>query len=369
LVNVKEKFRFTNEIVNKGNTLTIATNNAGEISFCSKTITTILGYTPEEVMGMGFWKLTEDPEFIGDKYYDNYVDEQLYVRKLKCKNGTYKYIQWRDKKHNDNLTIGIGNDITNEINIQNKYRDLIQNATDLIYELDQNGNFTFINDFTIKTLGYSSEEVVNRNYLEFIRKDFVEKMIDFYHYLPENDNDFTIIEIPLLKKNGEEIWISQKVVIRKNDLGEIIGYSGLARDITDIKNIEIEKKKQQKKIRQYNIAIKKLSTKNFCKNENLDSIIGIIIKDAAKLSNINRVSFWKHKEDKLICTKIYELDDNKFGDSIILKKENYPKYFEYIKNEVLIIADDVYSNPAIVEFIPDYFLKYEIKSLLEIPFF
>ena len=369
MVNVKEKFRFTNEIVNKGNTLTIATNNAGEISFCSKTITTILGYTPEEVMGMGFWKLTEDPEFIGDKYYDNYVDEQLYVRKLKCKNGTYKYIQWRDKKHNDNLTIGIGNDITNEINIQNKYRDLIQNATDLIYELDQNGNFTFINDFTIKTLGYSSEEVVNRNYLEFIRKDFVEKMIDFYHYLPENDNDFTIIEIPLLKKNGEEIWISQKVVIRKNDLGEIIGYSGLARDITDIKNIEIEKKKQQKKIRQYNIAIKKLSTKNFCKNENLDSIIGIIIKDAAKFSNINRVSFWKHKEDKLICTKIYELDDNKFGDSIILKKENYPKYFEYIKNEVLIIADDVYSNPAIVEFIPDYFLKYEIKSLLEIPFF
>ena len=369
LVNVKEKFRFTNEIVNKGNTLTIATNNAGEISFCSKTITTILGYTPEEVMGMGFWRLTEDPEFIGDKYYDNYVDEQLYVRKLKCKNGTYKYIQWRDKKHNDNLTIGIGIDITNEINIQNKYRDLIQNATDLIYELDKNGNFTFINDFTIKTLGYSSEEAVNRNFSEFIRKDFVKKMIDFYHYLPENDNDFTIIEIPLLKKNGEEIWISQKVVIRKNDLGKIIGYSGLARDITTIKNNEIEKEKQQKKIRQYNIAIKKLSTKNFCKNENLDSIIGTIIKDAAKFSNINRVSFWKYKEDKLICKKIYELDDNKFGDSIILKKENYPKYFEYIKKEVPIIADDVYINPVIVEFIPDYFLKYNIKSLLEIPFF
>ncbi|MBP6551413.1 MAG: PAS domain S-box protein, partial [Flavobacterium sp.] len=91
LLNVKDKFRFSDEIVNKGNALIIATNNAGEISFCSETITSILGYTTKEVMGMGFWKLTEDPEFIGEEYHDNYVDERLYVRKLKCKNGSYKY--------------------------------------------------------------------------------------------------------------------------------------------------------------------------------------------------------------------------------------------------------------------------------------
>jgi len=369
LLNVKDKFRFTNEIVNKGNTLIIATNNAGEISFCSKTITSILGYSTEEVMGMGFWKLTEDPEFIGNKYHDDYVDERLYVRKLKCKNGTYKYIQWRDKKHNENLTIGIGNDITNEINLQNQYRNLIQNATDLIFEVDINGNFTFINDFTIKTLGYSSEEALTRNYSEFIRNDYAKNMMHFYQNIPEKDNDFTTVEIPLIKKNGEEIWISQKVVIRRNDFGEIIGYSGLARDITTLKNLETENQKRQEKIEQYSTAIKKLSTKNFCKNENLDRIIGIIIKDAAKVSNIDRVSFWKYKEDKIICKKIYELDNQKFGNNIILKKENHPKYFESIKNEVLIIANDVYNNPVTTEFIADYFLKYDIKSMLEIPIF
>lgn len=369
LLNVKEKFRFTNEIVNKGNTLTIASNNAGEISFCSKTITAILGYTPEEVMGMGFWKLTEDAEFMGEKYHENYVDERLYVRKLKCKNGSYKYIQWRDKKHNANLTIGIGNDITNEINIQNKYRDLIQNATDLIFELDKFGNFTFINDFTIKTLGYSSEEALNRNFSEFIRTDYVKNMIDFYHYLPENDSDFTIIEIPLLKKNGEEIWISQKVVIRRDDLGEIIGYSGLARDITNLKNNETENLKKQKKIDQYNTAIKNLYTKNFSIHKDLDSIIGTIIKDAAKVSNINRVSFWKYKDNKIVCKKLYELDKNEFGRNTTLNKENHPIYFESIKNEILIIANDVFNKPEIAEFVDDYFLKYDIKSMLEIPIF
>ena len=369
LLNVKDKFKFTNEIVNKGNALIIATNNAGEISFCSKTISSILGYSPEEVMGMGFWKLTEDSEFIGDKYHENYVDERLYVRKLKCKNGTYKYIQWRDKKHNDNLTIGIGNDITNEINLENQYRNLIQNATDLIFEVDIFGNFTFINDFTIKTLGYSSEEALTRNYSEFIRNDYAKNMMDFYTHLPEKDNDFTTVEIPLIKKNGEEIWISQKVVIRRNDFGEIIGYSGLARDITTLKNLEIENQNRQEKIRQYSAAIKEISTKNFCKHKNLDSIIGTIIKNAAKTSNINRVSFWKYKEDKIVSKKIYELDNKKFGDNIVFKKENHPKFFESIKNEVLIVANDVYNNSVIVEFIPDYFLKYDIKSMLEIPLF
>lgn len=369
LINIKDKFRFTNEIVNKGDTLTIATNNAGEITFCSKTITSILGYTPEEVMGMGFWKLTEDPEFIGKDYHNSTINELSYVRKLKCKNGTYKFIQWRDKKHTENLTIGIGSDITNEINIQNKYRNLIQNATDLIFELDHNGNFTFINDFTIKSLGYNTEEALNRNFSEFIRKDYVKKVIDFYHHLPENNNDFTIIEIPLVKKNREEIWISQKVVIRRNDLDEIIGYSGLARDITALKKNEAENQKRSEKIEKYNTAIKNLSTKNYTKDQNLDSIIGAIIETAAKATDFNRVSFWKYNIDKIICKKLYELDSSKFGEKIILKKEDYPIYFEYIKNETQIVVLDVYENRDTAEFVNDYFLKYDIKSLLKIPLF
>lgn len=369
LLNVKEKFKFTNEIVNKGNTLTIATNNAGEIFFCSDTITSILGYTPEEVMGMEFWRLTEDPEFIGIQYHDNYIDERLYVRKLKCKNGTYKFIQWKDKKHNANLTIGIGNDITNEINLQNQYRDLIQNATDLIYETDVDGNFTFVNDFAIKTLGYNPDEYLSMNYSEFIRKDYVKNMIDFYQNLPERQNDFNTVEFPLIKKNGEELWISQKVAVRRNDLGEITGYSGFARDITTLKNIEIEKQTQQSKIDQYNAVIENLSSKNFSKYENLNDTIGSIIKAAAKTSNIDRVSFWKYTNDKIVCKKLYQLDENIFGKKITLKKENYPLYFEFLKSESQIVATDVYEKWKDTEFVTDYFIKYNIKSMLDIPIY
>ncbi|MBC7523942.1 MAG: hypothetical protein H7239_05840 [Flavobacterium sp.] len=53
-VKTRNKFLFANEIVNKGNILTIATNKKGELSFCSDQITELLGYTKEEVMGLGF---------------------------------------------------------------------------------------------------------------------------------------------------------------------------------------------------------------------------------------------------------------------------------------------------------------------------
>jgi PAS domain S-box-containing protein len=369
LLNIKDKFRFTDEIVNNGNSLTIATNPIGEITFCSETIVSILGYSPEEVMGLNFWKLTENPEFNTGKLYQNHIDETLHIRKLKCKNGQYKYIQWKNKRHSKNLIIRIGNDITNEVNLQNHYRDLIQNATDIIFEIDAEGNFTFINDFAIKTLGYSSAEALKKNFSELIRKDSVTNITDFYKNLPENDNEFRAVEIPLIKKDGQEMWISQKVSIRKNELNKIIGYSGIARDITVLKNIEIENLKRQSKIQEYNTAIKNLSTTNFSKYENLESIVETIIKAAAKASNIDRISYWKYSKTKIICKKLYLLDDNKFGKKIIFKKEKYPKYFESIKNGTQIVANDVFNKPEASEFVKDYFLKHKIKSILDIPIF
>ena len=93
LLNKKDNFRFTNEIVHKGNSLIIACNKKGELIFCSESITEILGYLNDEVLGTGFWDLTEDPDFIGDAFYTNYTDDTVYTRKLKCKNGEYRYIQ------------------------------------------------------------------------------------------------------------------------------------------------------------------------------------------------------------------------------------------------------------------------------------
>ncbi|MFE3848687.1 PAS domain S-box protein [Flavobacterium sp. LB3P45] len=367
-LNIKDKFRFNDQIINKGNSLILATNRKGEVVFCSETITSILGYSIPEVMGLGYWQYTEDKEFVAENYHLNFNDDQSFIRKLKCKNGEYKYIQWKDKKFSDDLIIGIGQDVTNEIYIQNQYKNLIQSATDIIYEVDQNGNFTFINDFTSKTLKYKENEILTRNYSEFIREDYIHKMMQFYQNLEEKENDFPTIEIPLVKKNGEIVWISQKVIIRRNDFNQIIGYSGIARDITKFKDIETENRIRAEKNNEYNKTIKKLSTTNFNNFQSLQDCLKLIIKASAKASKCNYVSYWKYTEDKISCEILYDLDSGKYGVGNVLNKEKFKIYFESIKSKKQISAPDVFNEFEVSEF-KEYFLKKGIKSLLDIPIF
>ena len=368
-LSINDKIRFSNEIVNKGNSLIMASNKKGEIVFCSETVKPILGYSIDDVMGMGYWKLTEKPGFIEKNYKPDFIDDKIYVRKLKCKNGEYKHIQWKDKKFSDDLIIGIGQDVTNEVLIQNQYKNLIQSATDIIYEVDEHGNFTFINEFTVKTIGYEEKEILNRNFLEFIKTDYVDEMMRFYQNLEENLLDFPIIEIPLSKKCGEVLWLSQKVIIRRNELGKIIGYSGIARDITELKNIENENKIRQEKNEKYNNTIKELSNTNFGNTDNLETSLKIIIEATAKAANCTWFSYWKYTEAIISCEVLYNLDTDEYKKGTILEKEKFPIYFESIKSKKQICAPDVYNKSEIAEFTDNYFIENDIKSLLDIPLF
>jgi len=369
LLNNRDNFRFASEIVHKGNSLTIACNKKGEILFCSETVTPILGYLPEEVMGLNFWELTQDSEFLEKLNPIKNQENKLYIRKLKSGHGEFKYIQWKDKKFSDDLIISIGQDVTEQIIVQDQYKNLIQTATDIIFEIDAEGHFTFINEFGFSILGYSKKEIIQKHYSNFIHEHYIKSAVDFYENLVLNENNYPIIEIPILKKNGEEIWVSQKIIVRRNDLGITTGFSGIARDITEKKNIENEKKRRLKKIEAYNNSTKKLSTTDFSKYDKLNTVIDLIIKEAATISNANRVSFWKYHKDLITCKNLYSLDNQNLNDKNILNKESYPIYFETLSNKAIINAPDVFNKLETSEFEKIYFTKNNIKSMLDVPIF
>lgn len=370
LINNKEKFYFTNEIVNKGNSLVIATKKNGELTYCSENVKQILGYSVEDVLGMGFWELTEDPEFIGEAYHDDYQKDRNYRRKLKCKNGQYKYIQWVDKEFGKDLFVGIGIDVTAQIQIENQYKNLVETATDLIFETDENGKFIFINSFSCELLEYKLNELMNLYFGELVREDYREKIINYYTFdLLEITDNLPLMEFPILKKNGEEVWISQKVTIKRDENGKIVGYTGIARDITLIRSLEIERSSRQEKIKKYNNALSKLSTTSFAVFEDITPVIKLIFENVAKASGINRISFWNYYSDSIHCRDLYELDLDRHSNHLILHKKDYPIYFESIEREEIIVASDVSRQKETSEFIDSYFKEHKIKSLLDYPVF
>jgi PAS domain S-box-containing protein len=369
LIETRNKFLFTNMIVHKGNSLIITTNRKGEVSFCSESVKDILGYTADEVLGMGFWKLTEDPEFVGEDYHKDYVDNRLYIRRLKCKNGDYKYIQWKDKRYSEDIVIGIGQDVTEQINLENQYRSLIESAADLIYEIDLNSTITYVNQFTEKTLGYAKDEILNKHFFKFIRSDYVDYVVDFYKDIPKEANEYNDLVFPILKKDRDTIWVSQKVTLKKNVNGEIIGFSAIARDITLVKSLEIEHYNRSKKVRIHNETLKTLTSQSYSNKDTFKGILRNILKIASTNCSIDRVGYWAFLKEGIRCESMYYLNSDRFEKNFVISKEKHPVYFKTLESGIQIVASNVYDNASTQELCYEYFPKNDIKSLLDTPIF
>ncbi|MEO8516717.1 MAG: PAS domain S-box protein [Flavobacterium sp.] len=363
-LNSKDKFLFADNIVNKGTSLVLAVNKNGEVIYCSASVNQILGYTQDEVKGFKYWELTHDTEFTTINYD---ISEKLYIRKLKCKDGNYKFIQWKDSKYSDDLYVGIGQDVTEQVEVQNQYKKLIESASDIIYEIDRKGNFTFINNFTEKLLGYKGSEIIGNHFSMFIRKDYIEEVSNFYLNNSYNINDIPYIEFPIVKKDGQELWVSQKVTLSRNAEGKIIGYAAIARDITVLKNIELEQNNRHAKNETYSKTINKLVTQRYTHNDTFKIIINKILKLTAQESKINRISFWNYQEDNIDCISLYNLEEDSFSDDLKIYKSECPIYFDALERDKIIIASNVYECAHMQEFTKEYFPKNNIIALLDVP--
>ena len=368
-VDVQNKFMFSRIIVNHGNSLILTTNKKGEITFCSESIKDILGYEVEEILGMGYWKLTKDTEFNSETFQDSFIDDRLYVRKLKCKNGDYKYIQWKDKKYSDDILIGIGQDVTEQINVKDQYRNLIESAADLIYEIDLNAKLSYVNQFAENTLGMSKEEILNKPFYKFIGEEYLNYVIDFYKDGPDEKNKFGDLVFPLIRKDGELVWVSQKITYKKNENDEIIGYSAIARDITFVKKLELEHYNRSKKVRIHNETLKKLTSLSYSNQDTFNGILKNILKAAGKNCSIDRISYWSYNNEGLHCESIYYFQIDRFEKNFFIEKDKYPIYYNSLENGLQIVASNVYNNTLTQELCLDYFPKYNIKSLLDTPIF
>ncbi|SHI89512.1 PAS domain S-box protein [Flavobacterium terrae] len=363
-LNAKDKFLFADNIVNKGTSLVLAVNKKGEVVYCSETIQQILGYNVDEVKGMNYWTLTEDAEFSTVNYK---ISETLYIRKLKCKDGSYKFIQWKDSKYSDDLYVGIGQDVTEQVEVQNQYKKLIESASDMIYETDIRGYFTFINKFTEKLLGFSREDYIGKHFTSFIHPDYAAKVELFYKTNSLDVDDIPFLEFPVVKKTGEKLWVSQKVSLSRNTDGKVIGYAAIARDITILKNIEKEQKYRQEKNELFNKTINKLVTKIYPEETSFVDILKEILKSAARGANIDRISYWNYKKSELECLVLYTLNEDNYTGNFVTNLSECPNYFKALENDNIIIASDVYNTQSVKEFVKDYLPDNGIKSMLDVP--
>jgi diguanylate cyclase (GGDEF)-like protein/PAS domain S-box-containing protein len=133
------------------------------------------------------------------------------------------------------------------------YRYLIESSPDIIYTVDADGRFTFIND-QIKSLGFHKDEVISQHYSFLIHEDDIDRAKFVFNERRKDSRTKHNIELRLKCRNTTKAFrhfdTNFATIVLKSrglyimqegrDKEEFLGTYGVARDISDRKRIEEE---------------------------------------------------------------------------------------------------------------------------------
>jgi PAS domain S-box-containing protein len=140
-------------------------------------------------------------------------------------------------------TIAQGQDITKRKKAQEelkeseeKFRDLFENANDLIQSADVNGRFIYVNKKWLMTLGYTEDEVKSLTITDILRKDQIPHCMEIINEV-RSGKSFEKVETVFMSKDGREIYVEGGANAKFKD-GKFIATRGFFRDITERKQAE-----------------------------------------------------------------------------------------------------------------------------------
>jgi PAS domain S-box-containing protein len=132
---------------------------------------------------------------------------------------------------------------------ERQYRELFENASDIIYELDENGRLELFNPSLENISGFSAEELKNKVYLELVHPNYRERAVAFYQQQLKSRKVTSYLEFPMATKHKKPVWIGQNVRMVFNDEGWALKVVVVARNISDLKTIQRKLKRSEKQYR------------------------------------------------------------------------------------------------------------------------
>ncbi|TFG24161.1 MAG: PAS domain-containing sensor histidine kinase [Promethearchaeota archaeon] len=120
---------------------------------------------------------------------------------------------------------------------EKQYRNFLENLNDIAYETDKFGNITYCNKITEEISGLSMDKIIGYNFLHLFSEENGKLALE--NFTKTLNGESPTFELTFIN-SGKICQFSNKPL--KNDKEEIIGVSGIARDITERKKVEHELK-------------------------------------------------------------------------------------------------------------------------------
>jgi len=154
---------------------------------------------------------------------------------------------------------GIGHDVTERKRMEEalraseeKYRTILDNIEEGYFEVGLGGNFTFFNDSLCRSLGYTRDEMIGMNYRVFTPEEDVKTVFKTFNQVYRTGKPVEGFAWKTIRKNGTKGFAEASVSPLRNQAGEIIGFRGISRDVTERKRMEREREALLKDLKKVN---------------------------------------------------------------------------------------------------------------------
>ncbi len=123
---------------------------------------------------------------------------------------------------------------------EGRYRTILEEMDDVYFEVDLAGNYTFVNNANFRILGYSEKEIIGTNFRLYMDNESSEIINNSFRNIYRTGNPERDIVYKAIDKSGKIQFAEITGFPMKNQKGEIIGFRGIVRDISERKRSEMQ---------------------------------------------------------------------------------------------------------------------------------
>ncbi len=240
--------RFRSLVEHSADMISVVSPTA-KILYASPSTTKILGYSIEEYVGRNSFEYIHPH----DKPQIMKLLSQLLVNPQKTVYGGCRFMHkdgsWRWMEGSGNNQIAdpaVGGIVVNYRDVTDKKKaqedqlylaSIIENSEDAIYGKDLDGNIVSWNQGAQKIYGYKAEEIIGKPVSTLASQDRLSELNRVMEDLKAG-KAVKLLETTRRRKDGQSILVSLRVSPIKDRFGHLIGFSTIARDITERKLAE-----------------------------------------------------------------------------------------------------------------------------------